>query len=115
MGDLDRRWLRDVDGGGYRHAAPPVLGRLAINDGDLFFLQRGVEFLYFRRREIPLLQEIGDLLCAEKALTSSSIEKVVSPLRQHHGVPGRHLSPLLRLCAPTCGKRTHIDTIVKSL
>src|SRR5215211_2530675 len=115
VGDLDRRRLRDVDSGGHRRPAPPVLGRFALHDRYLFLLERSVEFLYLRRREIPLLQEIGDLLCAEKALTSPPTQELVSPLRQHHRVLGRHLSPLLHLCAPTDDSRTHIDTIVKSL
>src|SRR5918998_2121355 len=115
VGDLDRRSLSDVDSSSNRSSAPHILGRLAIHDRYLFFLQRGVELLYLRRREIPFLQEIGDLLCAEKALTSPPIQELVSPLRQHHGVLGRHLSPLLRLCVSTADSRTHIDVIVKSL
>src|SRR5215210_5869906 len=95
------RGTRYVDGGGYHRLAPSAIGRLAIHQGDLFLLERGVKLLDLRRREIPLLQEIGDLLCAEKALTSPPIQELVSPLRQHHGVLGRHLSPLLHPCAPT--------------
>src|SRR5215208_6979522 len=115
VGDLDRRRLRDAHSGGHRRPAPPVLGRLTLHDRYLFLFERNVELLYLRRREIPLLQVIGDLLCAEKALTSPPTQELVSSLRQHHRVLGRHLSPLLPLCAPTASSRTHIDTIVKSL
>ena len=86
---------------GYDRLACRDLGRLTLHERYLVFLQRGVELLYLRRREIPLLQEVGDLLRAEKALTSPPIQDLVSPLRQHHGVLGRHLSPLLRPRAPT--------------
>src|SRR5918995_4224532 len=112
VGDLDRRRLSDMNGSGYCGLAP---ASLAFHERYLFLLQRGVEFLYLRSRKIPLLQETGDLLRAEKALTSPPIQELVSALRQHHGILGRHLSPLLHLCASSTHGRTHKVTIVKSL
>src|SRR5215212_17819 len=112
VGDLDRRRLSDVHGGGYRSLVP---AGLTVYERYLFRLQRGVELLYFRRRKSPLLQETGDLLRAEKALTSPPVQELVSALRQHHGILGRHLSPFLHLCALSTRSRTHKVAIVKSL
>jgi hypothetical protein len=107
VGDLNRRRFGEPDSGGHRRLALPALRGFALHDRYLFLFERGVELLYLHCREIPLLQEIGDLLRAEKPLTSPPTQELVSPLRQHHRVLGRHLSPLLRLCVPTDGSRTH--------
>ncbi len=80
----------DADGGGRTPSGPPRSRPLGVDERDLFLLQRGVELLYLRRREIPLLQEVGDLLRTEKTLTSPPTQKLVRTLRQHHGVLGRH-------------------------
>ena len=95
VGDLDRRSLVVLDGRGRRGRLPRGLGSLALYERDLLLLERGVELLDLCRREVPLLYEVGDLLRTDKALASPPIQKLVSALGQHHGVFGRHLSPLL--------------------
>src|SRR5215211_3061276 len=93
VGDLDRRRLVDLNGG--RRRLGRSLRHLPLHEGYLLFLQRGVELLDLGRREVPFLYEVSDLLRTEKTLTSPAIQELVSALSQHHGVLGRHLSPLL--------------------
>ena len=54
--------------------APDGVRSFALDHGDVLFLQRCIEFLDLSRRELTLLQQVGDLLRTDKALTAPPVE-----------------------------------------